>query len=112
VCISGMIWFLPVTSINSTRSIKMLVWNVRGINSQQKWDAIWDKIGESSTNIVCLQETKRSLFDSSYRCNFCLRILSNFEFAASDGTSVVWTSLGPLHQWVPGPTTRWAPGTT
>jgi hypothetical protein len=25
---------------------------------------------------------------------------------------VVWTSLVPLHQWVPGPTTRWAPGTT
>jgi hypothetical protein len=26
--------------------------------------------------------------------------------------SVVWTSLGPLPQWVPGPTTRWAPRTT
>jgi hypothetical protein len=25
---------------------------------------------------------------------------------------VVWTSLGPLHRWVPGPTTRWAPRTT
>jgi hypothetical protein len=25
---------------------------------------------------------------------------------------VVWTSLGPLHLWVPRPTTRWAPGTT
>jgi hypothetical protein len=24
--------------------------------------------------------------------------------------SVVWTSLGPLPWWVPGPTTRWAPG--
>jgi hypothetical protein len=24
----------------------------------------------------------------------------------------VWTSLGPLPQWVLGPTTRWAPGTT
>jgi hypothetical protein len=26
--------------------------------------------------------------------------------------TVVWTSLVPLHRWVPGPTTRWAPGTT
>jgi hypothetical protein len=26
--------------------------------------------------------------------------------------SVVWTSLGPLSRWVPGPTTWWAPGTT
>jgi hypothetical protein len=25
---------------------------------------------------------------------------------------VVWTSLGPLPRWVPGLTTRWAPGTT
>jgi hypothetical protein len=28
------------------------------------------------------------------------------------GESVVWTSLGPLPRWVPGPTTRWAPRTT
>jgi hypothetical protein len=28
------------------------------------------------------------------------------------GGLVVWTSLGPLHSWVPGPTTRWAPRTT
>jgi hypothetical protein len=27
-------------------------------------------------------------------------------------TTVVWTSLGPLPRWVPGPTTRWAPRTT
>jgi hypothetical protein len=26
--------------------------------------------------------------------------------------SVVWTSLGSLPRWVPGPTTWWAPGTT
>jgi hypothetical protein len=25
--------------------------------------------------------------------------------------AVVWTSLGPLPRWVPGPTTRWAPRT-
>jgi hypothetical protein len=25
---------------------------------------------------------------------------------------VVWTSLGPLPRWVPGPTIWWAPGTT
>jgi ribosomal protein S8E len=29
-----------------------------------------------------------------------------------DGGTVVWTSLGPLPRWVPGLTTRWAPGTT
>jgi hypothetical protein len=29
-----------------------------------------------------------------------------------DQVIVVWTSLGSLPWWVPGPTTRWAPGTT
>jgi hypothetical protein len=29
-----------------------------------------------------------------------------------DHPAVVWTSLGPLPRWVPGPTTWWAPGTT
>jgi hypothetical protein len=33
-------------------------------------------------------------------------------WSISYGWAVVWTSLGPLHRWVPGPTTRWAPGTT
>jgi hypothetical protein len=28
------------------------------------------------------------------------------------GPFVVWTSLGPLPQWVPEPTTLWTPGTT
>jgi hypothetical protein len=31
---------------------------------------------------------------------------------AAVAAAVVWTSLGPLPRWVPGPTTRWAPETT
>jgi hypothetical protein len=31
---------------------------------------------------------------------------------ASAAPPVVWTSLGPLPRWVPGPTTQWAPRTT
>jgi hypothetical protein len=31
---------------------------------------------------------------------------------SEDDVAVVWTSLGPPHRRVPGPTTRWAPGTT
>jgi hypothetical protein len=40
------------------------------------------------------------------------RMLAMSTSPASEGASVVWTSLGPLPRWVPGPTTRWAPGTT
>jgi hypothetical protein len=32
--------------------------------------------------------------------------------SAATASGVVWTSLGPLPRWVPGPTTRWALGTT
>jgi hypothetical protein len=44
-------------------------------------------------------------FDAKWRSWVSL-ILSSGE------TAVVWTSLGPLPRWVPGLTTRWAPGTT
>jgi hypothetical protein len=30
----------------------------------------------------------------------------------AEAPAVVWTSLGPLPRWVPGPTTQWAPRTT
>jgi exonuclease III len=50
--------------MNRHRSFNILVWNVRRINSQSKWDALRDKITESATLVVCLQETKRDQFDS------------------------------------------------
>jgi hypothetical protein len=31
-------------------------------------------------------------------------------FLEEKGETVVWTSLGPLPRWVPGPTTRWPLG--
>jgi hypothetical protein len=41
-----------------------------------------------------------------------LSIMARDIMSVPVSTVVVWTSLGPLHRWVPGPTTRWAPGTT
>jgi hypothetical protein len=44
--------------------------------------------------VVCLQETKRGSFDSSYLRNFCPRYLSKFEFfpsyCASCGLITIW----------------------
>jgi hypothetical protein len=48
------------------RNWNCLAWNVRGVNSQSKWDAIRNKVGEHKCNIVCLQETKHKHFDQSY----------------------------------------------
>lgn len=76
--------------------MNFLVWNDRGINSQGKWDAIRSKIEECSASVVCLQETKRELFDDNYLKNFFPRALDKFAFSPSDGTSggliVIWNS--------------------
>jgi len=82
--------------MNNNRVHKILSWNVRGINSQEKWDAIPDKIVESACNIVCLQETKRENFDSAYLRKFCPRQLDCFALSPSAGASggllVIWNS--------------------
>lgn len=81
---------------NHKRAINILVWNIHGINSQAKWDALRDKISESAPSIVCLQETKRETFDFSYIKKFCPRYLNHFEFSASSGASggllVIWNA--------------------
>lgn len=79
-----------------SRLFKCLVWNVRGINSQAKWDVIRDKIHESGASIVFLQETKRESFGLDYIRHFFPRHLDRFEFAPSIGASrgllVIWNS--------------------
>jgi hypothetical protein len=78
----------------SNRSWKILCWNIRGINSEGKWDAIKSKIKESSCDILFLQETKREFFDAQYIKNFCHARLNEFDFlpsvGASGGCIVVW----------------------
>lgn len=77
-------------------SSKILVWNVRGINSQEKQDAIRDKINESACQIICIQETKRENFDSIYIKRFCPRSFDKFAFSPSIGASggliTIWNS--------------------
>lgn len=58
-CLSSL-FFLDM---NNNCAINILAWNVRGINSQGKWDAIRAKIDESAASIVCLQEIKRESFE-------------------------------------------------
>jgi exonuclease III len=70
-----------------TRKWKVLCWNVRGINSQMKWDAVKDKIRESQCDIIFLQETKRETFDKQYLRNFYPPNFDAFEFVPSVGAS-------------------------
>lgn len=82
--------------VDNNRTHKILVWNIRGINSQEKWDAIRAKNNESACNIICLQETKRETFDLSYLKKFYPRHLDSFAFYPSTGASggllTVWNS--------------------
>lgn len=71
--------------MSNKRAIKIRVWNVKGLNSQAMWDAFRDKISKSVASIVCLQETKREMFDVAYLRKFCPRHLSHFEFSPSAG---------------------------
>jgi hypothetical protein len=47
------------------RSLNILNWNIRGVNSEDKCNAIKEKIEESDCAIFCIQETKREHFDHS-----------------------------------------------
>ena len=80
--------------MNNNRSWNILNWNVRGINSSDKWLAIRQKIKESAACIVCIQETKIEFFDLAYLHNFCPQRFNKFEFlpsiGASDGILTAW----------------------
>lgn len=65
----------------------VLVWNVRGINSDDKLLAIRNAIDACGCNVICLQETKRTSFDLSYVKTFCPRRFDKFEYVPSRGAS-------------------------
>ena len=62
-------------------------WNIRGINSQERWDDIGNKITESNCNVICLQETKTDHFDSNNLRKFYPRRLNQFAYQHSVGNS-------------------------
>lgn len=90
----GDLWYFTLVlqnlflfQMSNNRLTKILVWNIRGLNSQEKWDALRAKIAESDCQILCLQETKREHFDLFYLKKFCPRNLDKFVFFPSTGSS-------------------------
>jgi exonuclease III len=80
-------YLISTHTFSMNRNWSILDWNIRGINSQSRWDDISNKIAESSCNVLCMQETKRESFDSNYLRNFCPRRLNQFIFSPSIGNS-------------------------
>jgi exonuclease III len=74
----------------------VLSFNVRGINSVVKGNGIHCAIRDSRCEIVCLQETKKELFDRADLRKFCPNSLDVFTFVPSvgnsDGFITVWNS--------------------
>ena len=76
-----------MASTTHVRNWKVLCWNVRGINSDTKWDCIRDKISELGCDIVCLQETKKEFFDIQFIKKICPSAFDSFEYFPSIGAS-------------------------
>lgn len=74
----------------------VLSWNIRGINSDKKWNAIRDRMDNNNCDVLCLQETKRESFDLAYLRNFCSQSFDSFVFlpsiGASGGSIIIWKS--------------------
>jgi exonuclease III len=79
---------------NNVRNWVVLSWNVRGVNATWKWDAVKNKILQSACDIVCLQETKKEMFDLHFLKNVCPSCFNCFEYlpsvGASGGILVAW----------------------
>jgi exonuclease III len=74
----------------------VLCWNVRGLNDQDKWGMVRNKIEESGCSMFCFQETKLEEFNLFMSHKFAPRRFDCFEFSPSAGASggilVAWNS--------------------
>jgi hypothetical protein len=43
-----------IVPMDNTRQWKIMNWNIRGINSEKKWNALANKIDECGCDIICL----------------------------------------------------------
>jgi exonuclease III len=59
---------------------KILNWNIRGINSENKWNALASKIEESNCDIICIQKLKGNILMGSTSRNFVTRNSMSFFF--------------------------------
>lgn len=80
----------------NNKTWNVLCWNIRGINSDKKWNAIRDRVVECHCDVICLQETKKEIFDLMFLRNLCPPSFDKFEYlpsmGASGGIIIIWKS--------------------
>jgi exonuclease III len=69
------------------RNWRVLCWNVRGLNANDRQRSVRAKIEECSCDIVCLQETKCDSVDWRFIHKFAPKRFDNFTFSPSVGAS-------------------------
>ena len=77
-------------------STSILVWNVRGLNSEDRQRSVRAKIEEIQCYVICLQETKKPSFDNMFLKSCCPRRFDKFAYIPSRGASggivTIWNS--------------------
>jgi hypothetical protein len=88
--------YFVLMHIKAYRKWKVLCWNVRGLNSEERQREVRSKIEESQCAVVCLQETKCDYFDHRFIRKFCPKRFDNFVYSPSVGASggiiILWNS--------------------
>jgi hypothetical protein len=57
-----MLCYPPSILINNFRNWNILDWNIRGKNTQVRWNDLANNFREKNCNVIFLQETKRDFF--------------------------------------------------
>jgi hypothetical protein len=72
---------------NANRSWSILNWNVWGLNSVDKYNAIRSKIEESSYLVFCVQQTNPHHFDHSNFRKLAPKCFNKYTFVPSERAS-------------------------
>jgi zona occludens toxin (predicted ATPase) len=62
LCFFHLVVLIALVSMNPER---VLIWNVRGLNSSARQDSVRSLVASSKIDIICLQETKLDVVPSS-----------------------------------------------
>ena len=66
---------------------KILIWNVRGLNSTARQDSLRSLVESTKADIMCIQETKMEIISKQILISALGSSFSHFSFAPSVGAS-------------------------
>jgi exonuclease III len=80
--------------MNFLKKWLVLCWNIRGLNAKSKQLALMNAIKNSGCAVICLQETKKDVFDLQFIKSCCPPDFDEFVYVSSTGASggliIIW----------------------